>query len=222
MSYMSVHEVVCPHCKKEYEVKCFDTINITIDPQLFDDFRSAEVFVEECEYCKKKFVFRRPLIYHNMEKRFIVYYIISIDMLKDTILEINEFKERLSGAFKDYKIRIVVDSIHKFIEKVEVLTKDLDDRVIEVYKLLFIEKLKVTENELFYIEFSKDMSNQRFTYIKENGEGEYFEFSKECYDGMLEDLNSCKCFVNDDSYIVDFQYADDMLNKCDAELKSKN
>ena len=102
------------------------------------------------------------------------------------------------------------------------LTNGLDDRVIEVYKLLFIEKLKVTENELFYIEFSKDMSDQRFTYIKENGEKEYFEFTKGCYDGMLEDLNSCKCFVNDESYIVDFQYADDMLNKCDEEEKSKN
>ena len=222
MSYRSVHKVVYPHCKNEYEVECYDTVNITIDKELFSDFRNGKLFVEECKYCKQKYNYLRPLIYHDMEKKFIVYYVNSIDMLEDAILELDEFKGAFNGIYKDYKLRIVVDSIIKFIEKVEVLTNGLDDRVIEVYKLIMVDNLKITEDQLFYIEFIKDMTDQRFTLIKENGVEEYFGFSKECYDGMSEDLNACECFVKDDSYVVDYQYADNMLDKCDEETKSKN
>lgn len=125
-----VKKVTCPHCNKQQNINVYPTINITLYPEMKNELLNGDIFNRVCRYCSKKIEIKHPLLYCDMENRFMVYYIPMIQSSKiiDTALE-KEFED-----MKPIKRRIVAD-IDTMKEKILILESGLDDMAIEITKL---------------------------------------------------------------------------------------
>ena len=131
MSKFSIHKIKCPHCGKEIEVNIADSLNATLDNEAFKKLRTGEVFRVLCLKCKKKFYYDHPFLYHDMEKRFMVQYAPDTRTFKEFIEYADKAHEQFGNIFdKEYKYRVVLGNVQQFIEKVEILSYDLNDIII--------------------------------------------------------------------------------------------
>ena len=74
MSRKRSHELQCPYCGNEQESMVYDSINVTLDPDLKKRLFAAEINLFECEKCGKKTLIDAPLLYHDMDQKFSVQY----------------------------------------------------------------------------------------------------------------------------------------------------
>jgi len=74
MSKMTPHDLQCPHCGTHQETMVWDSINVTLDPDLKQKLFAAEVNQFECQKCGKKSFVNAPLLYHDMHQEFCVQY----------------------------------------------------------------------------------------------------------------------------------------------------
>jgi RNA polymerase subunit RPABC4/transcription elongation factor Spt4 len=74
MSKMTPHELQCPHCGNKQKTMVWDSINVTLDPDLKKRLYAAEINLFECEKCGKKTFINAPLLYHDMRLQFFIQY----------------------------------------------------------------------------------------------------------------------------------------------------
>lgn len=71
---MTPHDLQCPHCGHKQETMVWDSINVSLDPELKTKLYAAEINLFECEKCQKKTFINAPLLYHDMGMQFCVQY----------------------------------------------------------------------------------------------------------------------------------------------------
>ncbi len=74
MSSQSPHELHCSHCGNKQETMIWDSLNVTLDPDLKKKLYAAEINQFNCEKCKKTSFINAPLLYHDMTQEFCVQY----------------------------------------------------------------------------------------------------------------------------------------------------
>jgi hypothetical protein len=65
-------ELECPKCDAKQSVSLYDSINVSIDPNLKEKLFNGEINVFHCEKCDQKIFIPNPLLYHDMEKHLLV------------------------------------------------------------------------------------------------------------------------------------------------------
>ena len=74
MSSMSPQVLKCPKCGKKQETILWDSINVTLDPDLKKKLYAGEINMFECKKCGEKAFVNSPLLYHDMTLKFCVQY----------------------------------------------------------------------------------------------------------------------------------------------------
>lgn len=74
MSKMTPHDLQCPHCGNKQDTMVWDSINVTLDPDLKKKLYAAEINLFKCKKCNKETFINTPLLYHDMTQRFSVQY----------------------------------------------------------------------------------------------------------------------------------------------------
>ncbi|MGC4042388.1 MAG: CpXC domain-containing protein [Armatimonas sp.] len=74
MSKMAQHELQCPHCGSKQKMTIWESINVTLDPELKKKLFSGNINIFDCNICDKKTIVDSPLLYHDMQMRFCVSY----------------------------------------------------------------------------------------------------------------------------------------------------
>ena len=67
----SIH---CPSCNHSQDVTLYKTINVTLDPNLRESLFDGEINVFKCIECGQEVFIPIPLLYHDMERQFCVFY----------------------------------------------------------------------------------------------------------------------------------------------------
>ena len=183
----------CEKCGKEFEVTLYDSINVTLDPDLRNKFLTRELYLFKCPFCGKEHYSVYPVLYHDMEKQFMVITgpLSQIyDFFDGTQKQMND----LSAIIGNYK-RTGATDVFMAIEKVVSLENNLDHRYISIYKKL-LEKNYIESSEgnnempnLVGIHLGYDENNNiAFIYILENDEGHIGSvpqpFEREEYDNI--------------------------------------
>lgn len=75
MSSMTPCTVTCPHCGKEQEFEVWQSLNVTLDPDVKARFLRGEINVFACDACGERSLCDGPLLYHDMERKFSAQYI---------------------------------------------------------------------------------------------------------------------------------------------------
>lgn len=146
MSKSTLRTFVCPKCEKEYEIITWDSINATLDPELKERLYHNEIFKYECPHCHQQYSVFYPCLYHNVEKKFMVWL---LDEKTEKDLDTNtKIIEELKGKYKLRKVKTILD----FLEKVRIFEEDCDDRLVEIAKMVCenqaIEAKKVEANKI--------------------------------------------------------------------------
>ena len=122
--------VQCPKCKQQSSTDILISGNTVDDPELRAQIFKESVFRWKCKKCGFSSRYQHPLLYNDIEGRFMVYYIpkVSRPRVADDALD-KEYSE-----LGEVRKRIVPD-INAMKEKILVFEKGLDDRALELTKL---------------------------------------------------------------------------------------
>lgn len=64
----------CPKCKKKQNFLVWQSVNVTEDFNLRDDVFSGDIFTFTCGECGTKAFIAYPMIYHDYDRKFFIYF----------------------------------------------------------------------------------------------------------------------------------------------------
>ena len=190
MSKFSYSQVTCPKCNKTQKVKVWDSINVNLDTEQKENIMSGKLFKFICDECGFTTRVEYPCLYHDMDKNLMIYCIPNFSgdtKILDKML--NKLKsDSLENSIKNYEFRVVKDT-NKLAEKIKIFDEELDDRVIEIIKIInrsFFLK-KYPEKEIEEILFNKNSEGSYVAQILiKDGTVAFMPISEEMINDILE------------------------------------
>ncbi|MBO5118738.1 CpXC domain-containing protein [Methanocorpusculum sp.] len=171
--------IICPNCNHEQELHVTPTVNVTVDPDMKEKVLSGELFLFTCENCGFSGYAGFPFIYEDKETNggFLIYMEPGCE-------------DREVGVDGDVADQVLlqnmtmrlVTTINELKEKIFIFEAGLDDRVVELFKMLSLSKMKADEA-------SQIPDELRFSKMDTvDGEEKIFfaAFADEYYLGVLE------------------------------------
>ena len=73
MSKSRIINILCPFCGEEIKFEIFDSVNVTVDPELKEKVLNLDIFKTHCDKCGKERIINYPMLYHDMSKNYMVY-----------------------------------------------------------------------------------------------------------------------------------------------------
>lgn len=134
MSQMKSIKLKCSKCGEEFDFPIYETINVTENPELKKNIISKEIFKAYCPKCGEIHRINYPVIYADEQKKILVNLVTKeskLDDLKDLV------NIKKTNYLSDYRCRLVVD-MHEMIEKILVLDSGLNDKAVEVVKVVVL------------------------------------------------------------------------------------
>ena len=128
MSHAREETVVCPGCAKPGQVTLYTSVDVTAEPDLKARLATGRLSVFQCAKCGRQARIAHPLLYKDTAKELVV------QLDPEGTLEV----ESVIRALGDMRPRVslLVRDGNALIEKVRIDDAGLDDRVVEVMKLL--------------------------------------------------------------------------------------
>jgi len=137
MSNNSTHQISCPSCRHTGEFKRWDSINVDLDPDMREKAKCGAIFTWTCPNCGETFTVPYATLYHDMKRNLMIYYLPTRPE-NGKGLSISSFKHHFS-LNPEYTYRCTYE-IGDFMEKIAELESGLDDRVIELLKMVITGK----------------------------------------------------------------------------------
>ena len=119
--------VTCPACLEEGIFKTVPFIDATIDPEIKESIYNRDIFRFRCAECGEEILVSYECTYLDKENNFIV----------SLIPENDDLAIETTG----YTVR-VVRTINEFVEKLALMEDGIDDRVIELYKIMLEDQFE--------------------------------------------------------------------------------
>ena len=165
----------CPQCGKEREVILWEKVNVRMTPDLKEHLFNGTLNMLKCKDCGYEARIYIPLIYHDMDKNFFIHFAPDYPVGEEKKLIENLVKETAMLFDDSYNNRLrVVFDYKGLLEKIQIFDEGLDDRTIEVCKLLARTQLELKEgvafysetknNELEFVFFEKEDTNARHSF----------------------------------------------------------
>jgi hypothetical protein len=150
MSSKEVQRIRCPKCGAEHDFAIWTRINTDLDPDLDKKVRSGELFRTVCPSCGQQIDVVYPCLYHQMKNKVMIYYAPgreamakAAEAFEDGLEEAGE-KRSFDARKEGYRNR-VVGSLYDLQEKIAVFASGLDDRVVEICKVLIGSELQESQ-----------------------------------------------------------------------------
>lgn len=189
----NIEKVKCPYCGHEQEFETIESINLSLNPEYKEKIMNEELFMFTCEECKEKAVIAFPCLVNDIEKSYLIWLL--ADYTEEQKQKLDEELSNIVNTenekkFTDSYIKRIVSSINELKEKIMIIDEGLDDRVVEVLKLLCINEVAGQLNNLYVqeVRFNKDESGQWFLMLilRDMAEPKAIPINREMYDKTVE------------------------------------
>jgi len=192
MSKYQTVQITCPECETVFDVKKWDSVNVQINPEEKERMLSGDFFNHQCPECATISCILFTCLYHDMSSQLMVY-LIPLEPGKDPsealgmIENVSQLLDDPSADllfFKDgYKHRVVFHR-EDLMEKIKINDEGLDDRVIEVLKLIMLHQLgeDVAPAKIEYFLFDTITGKREFTIFLDSGDIGQVDFPQDAYD----------------------------------------
>jgi len=184
----------CPKCKTEYEIKVWESLNAELSPDAKIQLLEDKLFTSKCPNCSADNTVIYPILYHDMKNKTMIQLVFNTEGEESFRNTINKIKNNPNlpdiAVDSDYSYRVVFNA-NDFMEKIYILENNLDDRVIEIVKLV----IKTT-----YVEKNPEINDSIMLFdpvtpyrlaIFINGKGTYsLELDMALYDKLAEAYKS--------------------------------
>lgn len=141
MSILKKAVATCSKCGKEHEISVYKSINTEQDPSLKEKVLDGSAFMWECPSCATRNLAKYECLYHDPEKRFMVWL---MPIPKDSQAEA-EAIARHAKALGDYVLRECVE-VGELIEKILILDAGFNDVAVEISKYVLRNELAERAN----------------------------------------------------------------------------
>ena len=202
MSKSNTEKFTCPHCKNERERRVLTRINVDREPEMRDKVRDLSCFEWRCPICGKTSLVIDPCLYHDMSNQFMVWL-----MPEEETPDASGF-DPLAG----YTLRRV-DSPNAFREKIAILERGLDDRAVEIMKLLLAIQLQKSFDivELLFCDFDERTGALKFVAVLSDGAEQYASMQGETYARIAQDVEERLFSPSRDFLKIDIDWATEAL-----------
>jgi DNA-directed RNA polymerase subunit RPC12/RpoP len=148
MSVSKVKTITCPKCGGTGDFTVYNSVNTKEDPELAEKLKDMTLFEYKCPHCGALVFVDYGLLYHNVEKGVMIYYVRND---ADAEKAVDLFRGKENAAAEELKGRYiyrVVRSYRQLKEKIMIFDENMDDRVMELAKLLYLTKFQVEYPDL--------------------------------------------------------------------------
>lgn len=192
-------ELVCPECKEKFRADIYTSINVQMDKNKKEKVLNGTFFDFECSHCHKTFNVPYPVLYHDMDQKLL------IQFSEEDVEQNKKILDQVK-VDKEYTVRIV-DSYRNWIEKILIFDSGLDDRIMELYKLLVLSQYEDASNlnGLYYWNI-QNVQNPHYVLVLDEKKSDTMHFMpfhldvyKQVEEVFLQDLKQ--------DYIVDAAWA---------------
>ncbi len=151
--------ICCPACLEEGTFKICDFWDSALDPDIKERIFSRDIFRYSCPECGEEILVAYNCTYLDKEHNFMVMLLTEKD--DDTTIETTEYNLR------------VVRTINDFVEKIALIEDDIDDRIVEFYKIMLEDQFEDERPNakilgIYYGGKSEDEKSLVFFIITEN------------------------------------------------------
>lgn len=115
---------LCPHCQSMQEVNYYQSVNVTINPELKQKVLSGTLNINICTACKKEISIMSGFLYHDMTNRIMLELALdknAVDEGKDNII-----RELVSKGYIYRKVH----EYGRLTEKINIFDQRLNDKII--------------------------------------------------------------------------------------------
>ena len=135
MSMERKETVTCPECGQTQDFIVWHSLNGDIDPDAKQRLLDGTLFRFECSNCGHESNVNYGMLYHDMTNQVMVYFV-DEESVEKTLATMNEAEKKIGLEIPGYRKRIVTDQ-NALREKAIIFDQKLDDRVIEIIKLIY-------------------------------------------------------------------------------------
>ncbi len=195
MSMEHMEKIECPKCRAEGDFVIWQSINTQLDPETKDKVLNGEIFRFKCPKCGNVVNVQYDCLYHQMEDQRMIHLVGPDGPVDEAVDALNKIADgsMMPGAElmdSGYTFRIV-RSQNQLREKIYILDQGLDDRVIELMKVIIISNMMIQQPEIKVAEFLLEINEgapERFAVRTEDDKWGSVPFRQEFYDKIREDM----------------------------------
>jgi hypothetical protein len=167
MSQSSSISISCPQCGDDQEFISWHSINVSLNPEKKTELKNGTLTRFTCTHCNHTSDLPYPILYHDPERQFMIW------MKTDGDSDSSELGDPLVGDFLNgYRLRIV-SSRNQLVEKSHVFDFDLDDQIMEPFKVVLSTNHKgLPKGELLFAGMGtgqNDSEELQFVVLSESG-----------------------------------------------------
>ena len=217
-----MEELECPKCGHKHSLKKYKVINVTEKAKLKEEIMKNRLYQFSCEECE----YMAPLTYECL---YVYRYRIHIAVSKCVIQLLlfflppgmpvmnAEIKAEIAELEREKGIdKRLVDNINDLKEKIMIADNHLDDRVIEIIKIMYIDQMKkeMEDDTLLNILFDYNRDNYCFlVFFQKKGIGK-IPLTREFYRQVEDKYKDAIKEHSMDSFMkVDMEWAGKILFK---------
>ena len=204
--------IKCPKCGNEIETVSVSSVNISAESQ--DERKEVlgkKLNICVCEKCNAHIEVGTPMLYHDAQNAFMVYYVpsMTIDVVKN---ELNNIKESLQKTTESlgYNYLRIVNSYDSLIEKIIIAEAGLDDRVVELVKIILYGQMQGKKINAVYYDSTKE--DKMVFLVLEEGNPHLVAIKADSYK-VIEEKVADEFKDSTDWLIVDSNYAMEFVDK---------
>lgn len=155
MSVKHTQQIACLKCKKKSDFEFYGSINTMLDPTLKQRVKNFDIFKFICPHCGSEQFVNYSFLYHQMEDKLMIFYCQDEEeVAKVRSLYADDFDTALNAQGESetidttgYRRRIVIGA-DNLVEKIRIFDAGLDDRLVEIYKVLLYGQMQAELAEM--------------------------------------------------------------------------
>lgn len=165
MSLQSATTITCPHCKHPTDISVWRTVNVTLHPALREQVLKGTLFEAACSHCQNLIGYDSDLLYHDMDRKFMIQLIHTERNMPFTIPPFNVALAKV--GLTTLQLRYVT-SYNQLRDKIAVFEAGLLDVPIEILKMMLWTQVRpntpITDDSVYFYRIA-DVGTPTATFV---------------------------------------------------------
>ncbi|TNE45034.1 MAG: hypothetical protein EP343_27570 [Deltaproteobacteria bacterium] len=196
MSVSQTLEVQCPRCEQAQDITAWQSVHTTQDPELKEQLLDRTLHQLTCSSCGEVTAFTLPMVVHDPSHPSMIW------LSPDGTFPVSHAETLMENLPDEiihrYAFR-TVGSHNELIEKIRCFDDGLDDRVMELVKLLLLQQMMQQSPDLsvharlYYSDTDTKQDVSKLHFVLVNPETETSKVAvlpRHVYDGVLSDFRA--------------------------------